>query len=96
MLLTLADAAAQLAVSQSTLRREISDGRIPAITVRRSIRIDPADLAAYRLANKTTRTREGVKTWASTGSAKTGTGVSNPPVGATRALLARLVGAKTR
>jgi excisionase family DNA binding protein len=46
-MLTIAAAARQLAVSERTLRREIADGRLPAVRVRSMYRIRPEDLAAY-------------------------------------------------
>lgn len=46
-MLTLRAAAAQLAVSERTIRREIADGRLLAIRVRGCFRIRPEDLAAY-------------------------------------------------
>jgi excisionase family DNA binding protein len=41
-MLTIAQAAQQLRVSPSTIRREIADGRLAAVRVRRRILVSPA------------------------------------------------------
>lgn len=46
-MLTVADAAAALHVSERTVRREIADGRLPAIRLRSLYRIRPEDLQSY-------------------------------------------------
>ena len=46
-MLTLADAARLLKVSERTIRREIADGRLVALQVRGAIRIEPTELARY-------------------------------------------------
>jgi excisionase family DNA binding protein len=46
-MLTLPQAARQLAVSERTLRREIADGRLVAVRIRSAYRIRPEDLARY-------------------------------------------------
>lgn len=43
-LITLAEAAEQLAVSERTVRRAISAGRLPAFSIGRSIRVRAQDL----------------------------------------------------
>jgi excisionase family DNA binding protein len=53
-LMTIADAAEALAVSNRTVRRLIDEGALRAIKVRRQVRIHPADLDDYL-----TRCRDG-------------------------------------
>ena len=47
MLFTVAEAAEQLRVAPRTIRRLIEAGEIPAVTVRRAVRIRAADLRTY-------------------------------------------------
>jgi excisionase family DNA binding protein len=46
-LLNVASAAKQLSVSEKTVRRLISAGRLPAVKVGAQVRIDQAELDAY-------------------------------------------------
>lgn len=46
-LLTLPDAAAQLAISRRTLEREIASGRIATVRVRGAVRVAQSDIDAY-------------------------------------------------
>jgi excisionase family DNA binding protein len=47
MLLTLSDAATRLGVSRKTVEREIADGRLAIVRVRRARKIAPAELDRY-------------------------------------------------
>lgn len=46
-LFTLAEVADQLRVSERTVRREIADGKLKAVSVRKAVRVREADLADY-------------------------------------------------
>lgn len=46
-LLTLAEVADRLRVSESTVKRLKDDGRLPTVNLGRSVRVRPADLAAF-------------------------------------------------
>ncbi|MDP8975743.1 MAG: helix-turn-helix domain-containing protein [Actinomycetota bacterium] len=46
-LLTLGEVADRLKVSESTVRRYTSDGRLPTVHLGRSVRVRPADLGAF-------------------------------------------------
>jgi excisionase family DNA binding protein len=46
-MLTLSEAATRLRVSPSTVRREIADGRLAAVRVRRRILVSPAAIEQY-------------------------------------------------
>lgn len=50
-LLTLDQVAAKLQVSMSTVRRLLDRGELKAVRIGRSLRVRPADLAAYIEAN---------------------------------------------
>jgi excisionase family DNA binding protein len=51
-LLTVRQAADRLRVPQSTVAALLRAGKLPGVKVDRAWRIDPADLAAFREANK--------------------------------------------
>jgi len=55
MLLTIAEAAAELRVSPRTVEREIGDGKLTVTMIRSRPLIDRSDLAAYLVAQKITR-----------------------------------------
>ena len=46
--ISLPEAAAMLRVSPRTIQREIDDGRLSAVKIRRTWRIDPAEFQRYR------------------------------------------------
>lgn len=62
-LLTTEDAAERLGVSARSLRREIAAGRLAVVRIGRLVRIDPADVQAYIIRNRSMGRADG---WQST------------------------------
>lgn len=52
-LLTIPQTASRLHVSQDAVRRLIASGKLPRVSIGRSVRIDPTDIDAFVASNKT-------------------------------------------